>query len=260
MLDLIAIAKEEKLGDEIIGSVEAIYEYSLGEIAETYYKKNSDKNWSKSYAFAASYLNTEDYNIKKLQSSFPPILDIHPETKLTNLKAKHFMPLMLSKDPEAVIQAFVNIERWNYGKDKSDWARNIIEDLINQYNNYVGEDFCQCIRCNYKMEHVRGVPCSQIKCPNCNSIMLGNNCVAKLVVPPSPDDIYDEKEDKFIVDLARVKRSKKESPRPLERAVEATEEFLCVCPKCGLEMQSTGRACETIECPKCPGTYLMVKE
>jgi len=33
------------------------------------------------------------------------------------------------------------------------------------------ETFCVCPKCNYKIEHKRGVPCAKIKCPDCNVLM-----------------------------------------------------------------------------------------
>jgi predicted DNA-binding protein (UPF0251 family) len=31
---------------------------------------------------------------------------------------------------------------------------------------------CVCSKCGYKQTHVRGIPCAQIKCPECGSVMI----------------------------------------------------------------------------------------
>jgi predicted Zn-ribbon and HTH transcriptional regulator len=36
--------------------------------------------------------------------------------------------------------------------------------------NSMGE--CICPKCGYKQKHDRGIPCSTIKCPNCNNQMI----------------------------------------------------------------------------------------
>ena len=33
---------------------------------------------------------------------------------------------------------------------------------------------CRCPNCGYQMEHRRDLPCNQIHCPRCGSIMVGN--------------------------------------------------------------------------------------
>lgn len=34
--------------------------------------------------------------------------------------------------------------------------------------------YCVCPKCGTKVEHVRGVPCTETKCPKCGSYMIGN--------------------------------------------------------------------------------------
>lgn len=36
-----------------------------------------------------------------------------------------------------------------------------------------GVDECVCPNCGYKVKHVRGKPCAQIKCPKCGTPMAG---------------------------------------------------------------------------------------
>jgi len=36
---------------------------------------------------------------------------------------------------------------------------------------------CICPKCGYEMESSRGVPCTQVKCPKCDSMMKGEACI-----------------------------------------------------------------------------------
>lgn len=35
---------------------------------------------------------------------------------------------------------------------------------------------CECPKCGHKEPHARGIPCSQTKCPKCNTPMRGAFC------------------------------------------------------------------------------------
>lgn len=36
-----------------------------------------------------------------------------------------------------------------------------------------GADFCVCPKCGYEVEHERGTPCNQKKCPECGIALTG---------------------------------------------------------------------------------------
>ncbi|RLC37855.1 hypothetical protein DRH29_00355 [candidate division Kazan bacterium] len=41
----------------------------------------------------------------------------------------------------------------------------------------LGSDVCTCPKCGHKEPHnQRGVPCTQIKCPKCGTLMTGEFC------------------------------------------------------------------------------------
>ena len=40
----------------------------------------------------------------------------------------------------------------------------------------IGSDICKCPKCGYTVDHERGKPCSQSKCPKCQTEMQGVNC------------------------------------------------------------------------------------
>jgi len=42
------------------------------------------------------------------------------------------------------------------------------KDTIKEAQGKGPEGYCICLKCNYKIKHERGVPCSTIKCPKCN--------------------------------------------------------------------------------------------
>jgi len=35
---------------------------------------------------------------------------------------------------------------------------------------------CSCPKCDYEMDHKRGVPCSENKCPKCDVALEGEYC------------------------------------------------------------------------------------
>jgi len=39
-----------------------------------------------------------------------------------------------------------------------------------------GVSECVCPKCGYKEVHSRNIPCSQVKCPKCDSLMTGDFC------------------------------------------------------------------------------------
>ncbi|MHA1835691.1 MAG: hypothetical protein ACTSYQ_01995 [Candidatus Odinarchaeia archaeon] len=36
-----------------------------------------------------------------------------------------------------------------------------------------GREFCVCPKCGYRIPHIKGQPCIQVKCPNCDIPMVG---------------------------------------------------------------------------------------
>lgn len=34
------------------------------------------------------------------------------------------------------------------------------------------DEYCICVRCNFRMPHTRGVPCRENKCPKCGKKMM----------------------------------------------------------------------------------------
>lgn len=39
-----------------------------------------------------------------------------------------------------------------------------------------GSSECECPKCGHKIPHTRGVPCSTVNCPKCNTPMRGAFC------------------------------------------------------------------------------------
>ena len=47
----------------------------------------------------------------------------------------------------------------------------------NAGNRPLGSDFCTCPKCGHQEPHAqRGMPCTQIKCPKCKTLMTGEFC------------------------------------------------------------------------------------
>lgn len=38
---------------------------------------------------------------------------------------------------------------------------------------------CTCPKCGYEQDNARGIPCTQVNCPKCNTPMKGNWCLEK---------------------------------------------------------------------------------
>ena len=38
-----------------------------------------------------------------------------------------------------------------------------------------GANICVCPKCKKEIPHQRGVPCQEIKCPDCKTLMIGKN-------------------------------------------------------------------------------------
>ena len=43
--------------------------------------------------------------------------------------------------------------------------------------NRVGGFQCSCPKCGHKVDHQRGIPCSEKTCPKCGEFMRGVNCL-----------------------------------------------------------------------------------
>lgn len=44
-------------------------------------------------------------------------------------------------------------------------------------NRPIGSGECTCPKCGHKASHTRGIPCTQKKCPKCQTSMKGVNCL-----------------------------------------------------------------------------------
>lgn len=47
--------------------------------------------------------------------------------------------------------------------------------FLNRKNK--GKKVCKCPKCGYEMPFQRGVPCTEIKCPKCDTQMRGEMCL-----------------------------------------------------------------------------------
>ena len=47
--------------------------------------------------------------------------------------------------------------------------RGRFQDMVKEAQGRGPEGYCICKKCGYKIEHKRGIPCSKIKCPKCDT-------------------------------------------------------------------------------------------
>lgn len=257
MLDILASAKAKRISPEGIYDIEAAIEYALAAVAEGYYSRAKVKSWPEAYNYAASYLAPDEgasLVIKRLKSNYPAILEISADANINKISRDYFFKLIKRKDPQAVVQAFVNLRRWREkDSEVSSWANAMVTSLVHEYNMGTRPGpggTCICPSCETEMPHTPGVPCTEFPCPDCGTMMIRKEAIADLIIPG--DDL-----------------STDESPRPLEQTppkiekpvedIEGEEPQIdgnCVCPKCGYTIPHAvdGLACGL--CPRCPGVQM----
>lgn len=98
-----------------------------------------------------------------------------------------------------------------------------------------GAAICVCPECGAKAPHVRGIPCSEIKCSKCGAFMQG--------ISPDKDKAKD---------IPEVKPKGIPKEKPKEQALEVEKIKFFVCPRCGYtEPAKAGVLASTKHCPTC---------
>ena len=257
MLDILAKAKKQGLPKNVLHIIEAAIEYALADIAEDHFVRSKGKSWRESYNYAISLMSPEDGGdliIRRAKKEYPQILEVNASADIKKVSRGHFLNLLQHKDPAAVIAALTNLKRWR-GSDSelSSWCEAMITSLVHDYNSTIGPGgVCKCSKCGAEMPHIAGIPCTEVQCPECGSLMLRKGVLPQLYIPEDPS--FGESEDEDEEETLDV--SLDESPRPLEAETIGN----CVCPACGYTVPATGTPCEDMECPKCPGVMMEFKE
>jgi hypothetical protein len=189
--------------------MEALYEYALGETAEKHFMGSNRKDWTESYNFASSVLTSEDCDIKEMKESFPPILGIAKNSKIVNVRKNHFLSMMVQKDPIAVIQAFLNLERWNEKRkpDLSAWANTMRKILV---ESWAEGKLCSCASCGLVKEIPKGVPCTELLCDACGISMQGQACSFQNKIKALSEDKQKKDFGTITLDEDEVKKPLKE--------------------------------------------------
>ncbi len=216
MFDILIDAKNKHLKPEAIARIEETIEYAIAGIAENRYQKNND--WKAAYDYAASYLSPDkngEFITQLMKKEYPPILEINAKADITQIKIEHFKKLFKRKEPQAVLQGLTNLYRWRDNKDLTKWAKEIISELVMDYNMGVGPNgFCICPNCRTEVHHQNNIPCTDMNCPECNTQMLRKEVVTEVTEPKEPEvNIINEDEEEIAID---VNLDDNESPKPLE--------------------------------------------
>ena len=245
MIDLLAKAKQQ-LDSNGVSLVEATIEFALADIATHHHKRSAKKSWRESYNYAASVLAPDEgaeLTIKSMKKGWPPILSVSNSADITEVSRSHFINLLRQKDPQAVIQGLVNLERWREDNSEiSSWAKAMVTSLVpympkDDSSDSNREEVCICTQCGTEIPHIMGVPCTSVPCPSCAGLMLNKGA------------ILSDKSEPVDVEL-----DEGESPKPLE----SQQGPIWKCPECGLIIPATPNEdpTEEKECPKCPGVQM----
>lgn len=111
-----------------------------------------------------------------------------------------------------------------------------------------GRVICVCPECGLKVEKDRGVSCTSLKCPECDSQMVGFSS------EPDVDKSSEIKADltklqDAVLELAAVPGQGLGVGKPSQGA---GGRIICVCPECGLKVnKDRGRPCTSLKCPEC---------
>lgn len=166
-IGLYIIKESFSLGKE---AVDSLLDVSAGEEIEEKIKLiakdekiviNSLKTQKKGYVVTAN-----------LEINLPSKLSVEEATKISNtLREK----LIQSIEPlEYVVIQIVsheietNFYKLDFGRSFCWQRKGLFKDKAQETSGKGPDGYCFCEKCGYKTPHQRGIPCSNLKCPNCN--------------------------------------------------------------------------------------------
>jgi len=108
-----------------------------------------------------------------LEINLPSKLSVEEATKISDGLRERLIKEIESLEYVAIQIISHEVETGFYKPDfgrSFGWQRKgRFKDKIQEASGKGPDGYCVCEKCNYKTPHQRGVPCSTIKCPNCNT-------------------------------------------------------------------------------------------
>ncbi len=167
-IGLYIIKESFSLGKE---AVDSLLDVSAGEEIEEKIKSVAEKENIK-----IDSLKTQKKGsavTANLEIDLPSKLSVEEATKISNnLREK----LISAVEPLEYVAIQITSHEVETAFYKPDFGRGFgwqrkgrFKDKIKEAAGKGPEGYCICEKCNYKIAHQRGIPCSTIKCPTCNT-------------------------------------------------------------------------------------------
>ncbi|MEA3296111.1 MAG: cation diffusion facilitator family transporter [Patescibacteria group bacterium] len=113
-----------------------------------------------------------------LEIDLPSKLSVEEATKISNILREK---LIQAIEPLEYVVIQIVSHEIETGFYKPDFGRGFgwqrkgrFKDKIQEASGKGPDGHCVCEKCGYKTSHQRGVPCSNLKCPNCNVNLIRN--------------------------------------------------------------------------------------
>ncbi|MEA1937384.1 MAG: cation diffusion facilitator family transporter [Patescibacteria group bacterium] len=167
LIGLYIIKESFPLGKEAIDS---LLDVSAGEEIEEEIKSIAEKENIK-----IDSLKTQKKGsaiTANLEIDLPSKLNVEEATKISNILREKLIQAIEPLEYVVIQIISHEIETGFYKPDFGHgfgWQRKgRFKDKIQEASSKGPDGYCVCEKCGYKTPHQRGVPCSNLKCPNCN--------------------------------------------------------------------------------------------
>jgi len=167
LVGLYIIRESVSVGKEAVNS---LLDVSAGEEIE-----NQIKNIAQQLNIEVSSLKTQKKGAvitANLEIDLPKDLDVEEATRISDGLRKRLMEEIKNLAYVAIQirthETEIGFYKPSFGRSFG-WQRQArSKDSTEDLKGHGPEGYCVCPKCGYRVEHQRGVPCSSLKCPNCN--------------------------------------------------------------------------------------------
>jgi cation diffusion facilitator family transporter len=166
-IGLYIIKESFSLGKE---AVDSLLDVSAGEEMEEKIKSISEKENIKIYSLKTQKKGSAI--TANLEIILPSKLSVEDATKISNTLREKLIQAIEPLEYVVIQIASHEIEtgfyKPNFGHGFGWQKKGKFKDKIQEASGKGPDGYCICEKCGYKFIHQRGVPCSSLKCPNCN--------------------------------------------------------------------------------------------